>query len=437
MKGKNCKRGLAIFSAFAVMFSMAGCGTKDSVSNSSEIEYVTWLNAGEDNPVIDGFNAESSDVKVKMNIVDGTKYETLMQPRMMSDNVPDVMLMQTGMFDKYKKSDWLADLSDTEAGKQVKDKEDYMKVLGNDKGEVLGIPVEGDYSNSTAIVFYNKKIFEKYNISIPQTEDEFFTICETLKQNGVDSIIFGGADLWTIEGEFTGPISNGSSLTTYGIDYKDQIAEEKLSYSDSVKKGLETFKKLVDGEYLPKATASMTYDQSVQYFADGKAAMIPQGKWLSSLEQITTANPETFELGAFLYPSDNKNADGKRVVSASIAKVLVVPKKSAKIDNAKKLINYFTSKPVLEDYLNRQNLNPLLDGIEVENIPLYDDYQAAIDDDSKVEKVFAYEKYKLPSAAGEAVTNAYQNILAGSTVEDEVKKIDEAFEQNKDTIELK
>ena len=62
---------------------------------------------------------------------------------------------------------------------------------------------------------------------------------------------------------------------------------------------------------------------------------------------------------------------------------------------------------------------------------------ACIDDDSKVEKVFAYEKYKLPSAAGEAVTNAYQNILAGSTVEDEVKKIDEAFEQNKDTIELK
>ena len=50
--------------------------------------------------------------------------------------------------------------------------------------------------------------------------------------------------------------------------------------------------------------------------------------------------------------------------------------------------------------------------------------------------VFKNDKYRLPAAAEAAVQEAYQNLLSGSTVEAELKKIDEAFESNKDKIEL-
>ena len=39
-----------------------------------------------------GIGVEILKKEVKMIIVDGTKYETLMQPRMMSNNVPDDLL---------------------------------------------------------------------------------------------------------------------------------------------------------------------------------------------------------------------------------------------------------------------------------------------------------------------------------------------------------
>lgn len=34
-------------------------------------------------------------------------------------------------------------------------------------------------------IFYNKPIFEKYNLEVPTTHDEFIKVCETLQKNGI------------------------------------------------------------------------------------------------------------------------------------------------------------------------------------------------------------------------------------------------------------
>lgn len=398
------------------------------------MEYVTWLNAGEDDPVIDGFMKENPNIKVEMNIVDGTKYEELMQPRLMAGDAPDVMIMQKGMFLKYKKENWLADISDLPFAEKIKDNQNMLDVLGDKDGKIYAVPVEG--GASSIMIYYNKKIFDKYGISIPKTEEEFFAACETLKQNNVDPMVFGGADIWTVYGMFGGVISNEYSYAEYGEKFADRIAEGDLAYSEANRKGLETFEKLVKNEYIAKSTASLTYEQSVQYFADGKAAMIAQGSWLASLEQITGADPEIFDLGVFLYPAVNKNEAGLRVVSTDVAKYLVVMKDAKHPEEAKKLVEYFSNDAVLKEYLERQNLRPVLPGIEVAADPLFADYYGELEDNSKVELTFRNDKYKLPAAADEAICAAYQNLMSGSTVEEEVKKIDEAFESNKDKIEL-
>ena len=125
-----------------------------------------------------------------------------------------------------------------------------------------------------------------------------------------------------------------------------------------------------------------------------------------------------------------------RTVGTDVAKYLVVMKDAKHPEEAKKLVEYFSSDSVLKEYLERQNLRPMIPGIEVAADPLFADYYAELEDSSKVELVFKNDKYRLPAAAEAAVQEAYQNLLSGSTVEAELKKIDEAFESNKDKIEL-
>lgn len=427
---KKVWKVVSLLTALVIIASLFGCGKKVSES----VEYVTWLNAGEDNPVIDGFMKENPDIKVEMNIVDGSKYEELMQPRLMSGDAPDVMIMQKGMFQKYKKENWLADISDLPFAEKIKGNQDMLDVLGDKNGGIYAVPVEG--GASSIMIYYNKKIFDKYGISIPKTEEEFFAACETLKQNNVDAMVFGGANSWTMAGMLGGVISSEYSYAEYGAKYGDRIAEGELSYSEANRKGLENFERLVKNEYIAKSSASLTYEQSVQYFADGKAAMIAQQAWLASLEQITEADPEVLDLGVFLYPTVNKNEAGLRTVGTDVAKYLVVMKDAKHPEEAKKLVEYFSSDSVLKDYLERQNLRPMIPGIEVAADPLFADYYAELEDSSKVELVFKNDKYRLPAAAEAAVQEAYQNLLSGSTVEAELKKIDEAFESNKDKIEL-
>lgn len=429
---KKVLKGLAAVMVAVTGLSLTGCGGNSTVGKS-DVEYVTWLNAGEDNPVIDGFMKENPDIKVKMNILDGKKYEQLMQPRMMSDDAPDVMIMQMDLFGKYKKENWLSDLSDTEAAKKIKGNAGMMSILGNQNGELYGIPVEGGVSS--IMIYYNKKIFDKYSIEVPKTEEEFFAACETLKQNNVDAMVFGGADAWTIAGAFGNALSNEYSMSVLGVDYSDQVAEGKIKYSETQKKGFETFEKLLQNGYVAKNSASLTYEQSVQYFADGKAAMIAQGSWLADLEQITEASADVLDLGVFVYPCADKNADGKRVVNTVVSKCLVVPKQAKNSESAKKLVDYFVSEPVLKEYLERQNLKPVLEGVEVANNPVFDSYFNELDDESKTEKVFYKEKYILPNALSAANQTGYQNMLAGSSAAEELKKLDDEFEMNKDKIE--
>src|SRR4030095_221515 len=49
-------------------------------------------------------------------------------------------------------------------------------------GKVYGVPIE---NTSLAVIFYNKAIFQKYNLAPPDTYDDLLKIVRTMKQNGV------------------------------------------------------------------------------------------------------------------------------------------------------------------------------------------------------------------------------------------------------------
>ena len=64
----------------------------------------------------------------------------------------------------------------------------------------LPVPTEGVYgfpvSSLAFLGFYNKEIFEKYDLEVPMNWEDYLDVCEVLKNNSVVPQIQGAKDLW-------------------------------------------------------------------------------------------------------------------------------------------------------------------------------------------------------------------------------------------------
>lgn len=60
-------------------------------------------------------------------------------------------------------------------------------------GKTYALPLEFNI----APIYYNKAIFKKYNLEVPQTYEQFKAVSKTLSDNGVAPIALGNKDRWT------------------------------------------------------------------------------------------------------------------------------------------------------------------------------------------------------------------------------------------------
>lgn len=74
---------------------------------------------------------------------------------------------------------WVDDLTDTSIGQTIF------------HGRVIGLP---HWEASISGTIYNKKIFDKYNLEVPQTQEEFMAVCEVLLKKGVTPLYLPGKE---------------------------------------------------------------------------------------------------------------------------------------------------------------------------------------------------------------------------------------------------
>ena len=126
-------------------------------------------------------------------------------------------------------------------------------------------------------VFYNKEIFEKEGLSVPQTFEEFLDVCDKLKSAGYIPIAFAN------QGKF--PAYHLFSVFANNILGSDGIAE--ILFGDGrwdtpeIEKAIKLF--FVDMNekgYLIPGCNGVTYDDGNMLFYTGRAAMHITGTWL-------------------------------------------------------------------------------------------------------------------------------------------------------------
>ncbi len=138
-------------------------------------------------------------------------------------------------------------------------------------GKVFAVP----FAAVSQPIYYNKKIFADNGITeLPKTWEDFITMCQKLKDNGVTVFANGIASNWDIlECVFLGMIPN--YITAEGrVAYEK--GEKKFNDPEFVEI-LEDFAQLVP--FLPEGFESIDNDNANIFFGMGNSAMLIDGSW--------------------------------------------------------------------------------------------------------------------------------------------------------------
>ncbi|MDD3362150.1 MAG: ABC transporter substrate-binding protein [Hespellia sp.] len=425
------KRVISMLLAGVMALGMIGCGagSSDEAKGTKDNEkvtlrYVSWMTSGEDKEFLAKFMEENPDINVEVEALDGTNYDKLLKTRLTSGDAPDVFLIKPEQYDKFVKEDFLMDVSDQPVMETLKESESLDSLYTID-GKKYGFPV--CTQGGPLPVFYNVKYFEKLGIVQPTTLDELWAASEKIKADGVEPFVFGDKDAWTFEMFFRG--RHFGNYLSENPEWGQALYNGDVKSSEMFKQEFEMAEMMVKNGYIGKSSLTMTYPQSVTYFVEGKAAMLPQGTWVPGLDEIKNADPEKFELGCFMVPVDEVN--GKIYTTGTSDRSIVISSATKYLEEAKKLFDWFAKEENLSEYLSSQSLTTFLP-IEYEVDPVIKDYVTALTTD-KFEIIMS-QKATMPAGFTSMMEKGLQSILAGSPATDELQKLDTEFEKFKSSI---
>ena len=285
--------------------------------------------------VVDEFKKQNPDLQVEFNTMDHEGYKTAIR-NWLTTEPPDVVFWFAGNRMKaFVDRGLLDDVTDlwkkNNYDQAFKSTAPAMTV----NGKQWGVP----FSYYQWGVYYRKDIFDKYGISAPKTWDEFLAAGKKLKQNGIVPVTIGTKFPWTAAGWF-----DYLNLRTNGYDFHIQLMDGKVPYTDPrVKDVFAKWKELIDAGFFLPNNSNYSWQESVPFFMNGKAAMILIGNFFTQ----TIADNMKDKIGFFPFPTIKPDlADGEDAPVDTIH----IPAKAKNKAGARKFLE-FVAKPEMQEMI--------------------------------------------------------------------------------------
>ena len=203
----------------------------------------------------------------------GAQAKAVLKTRMLGGDPPDTFQVHAGheLIDTWVRTGFMEPITflyKEEGWDKVMPKGILHIVSYN--GEYWSVPVNIHRAN---VLWYNKKIFEKYGLKPPKTFDEFFQVAEVLKSHGIIPLALGTKDGWEAAHAFEAVL-----IGKLGAEGYRGLWNGKTKWSDPrVTDALETFAKML--QYVNSDHAARTWDEACALIVEGKAAMNIMGDW--------------------------------------------------------------------------------------------------------------------------------------------------------------
>lgn len=279
--------------------------------------------------------------------------QTVLKTRLFGGEAPDIMMLQSySTIEEYAKEGFLADITNEAFMGNIVNAA-KKSVSYNDKIYALPLDMAG------IGVVYNKDLFAKLGLSIPETYSELKNVCKVLSDNGYTPFALSIRESWPL-GHFISmahTVSIGDKLDSWVSAMNNgtgTFASEEMSKMFEVF----DFFKANGGDN----AMEMDYNSSLNNFASGNYGMMVQGLW--AYGAAIKLNP-TLNAGFFPFPFTDDPAQTNLYVDtdSTLAISATAPKENQ--EAAKLFFDFLTSEEGVQLVVEKFKLLPTVKNADV------------------------------------------------------------------------
>lgn len=437
----------ALMMAATMTVSLAACGgdssgsegsssNADSSSNSDSSssdgdKVITYWNIGTEGAdkealeyAVEEFNKNTESGYTVENVpTQNDNYKEKLVVAMSSGECPDMYTSWSGgPMNEYIESGYAQPLDDLYEEFNLKDEfMDAALAQATYNGKLYAVPT---YNVSLAGVFYNKEIFEKYNLEVPQTVSELEKVCDTLKENGITPFALANGPKWTGSMYFQCLAARKGGLDPF----QSAVAGEGTFEDECFQYAGEKIQEWVEKGYFPDGVNSLSEDdgQAKQLMYQETAGMLLCGSWYTGT--FSSDSPEFYEkIGWFSFPKvDGSDADASIQIGTIGDQFVSFNCTGEKLEAAFECATYYSSEGAKELMVEVGKIPPTKDAGDLVTDGVTKQILDAATEASSVQ--LWYDQY-LPPAVAQVHLDTCQELFGMTMKPEEAgKKFEEAME---------
>jgi len=426
---KSIRLALTVFLLLTLVTALFAGGDKEAAKTPGVTTIEWWAlsgGGGANDPstdfkkkVIAEYEAQHPDVKINLTILENEAFKQKIQVAVQAGTPPDMFhSWGGGVMVEYARQGMLRDITgyvNSTLSKKIG--LGTLGVYGYD-GTYYGSP----YDMGGVVFWYNKAIFAKAGVSVPQTWPEFLDAVKKIKAAGYIPIALGAGDKWPAHFYWV-----YLAMRLGGIDAFNAAYGGSGSFKDAtfVKAG-ELLLQLAALDPFQTGFLGATYDDQSRLVGDGQAAMELMGQWAPSVEANNSGGGIGDDLGMFTFPSVPGGV-GKNTDVMGGGNGYVFGKDAP--DQALDFYNFFLTREHQIEQIPIEGIIPVVKGAEAGLTGNAALLAAAV---GKAGYYQLYYDQFLPPAVGEAVKDAVAAVLAGTaTPAQAAAMIDQVWQSEK------
>lgn len=204
------------------------------------------------------------------------KYVERLKQEMSAGNPPSIFTGRPKEFPEFIKAGQVLDLTGYDF---INDFDEKLREEVTMDGKVWSVP----YDKEIYGVFYRQELLDEYDLSIPTTKEEWIQVCDTLKENGITPVAFGGAETdpcnYTLEAFWDAALISGGNT-----DAIQKVMDKEISIKE-VPEFKEALKNAYDMliPYIEVNDMSITRDIAYENFCAKERAFTIHGNFCASI----------------------------------------------------------------------------------------------------------------------------------------------------------
>ncbi|MBO0984449.1 ABC transporter substrate-binding protein [Rathayibacter sp. SD072] len=262
-------RAAALSVAAASALALTACGSAGADSGKTQLSFFSWDNEATMTPVIEAFEAENPDIAIEFsNAPPVAEYISTLQTRLAGNNAADVFVIAAENKTNLIEGGFVKDLTDEPF---MADMSPYNTETYSSDGKAYGMST----SSWAGGILVNRALLDAAGVTeVPTDWDGFLDVVETVKDTGVVPYYDSATQIPMGLSAMV-----GSADAEQGGNVDEAIFDGSAQFGDLWNEPLTAWSELLSRGLMSQDVVSLTGDQIVDEFANGRVAMIAAGPW--------------------------------------------------------------------------------------------------------------------------------------------------------------